>query len=87
VPFVFSPRDPAKRKIESKHVKMAGARSENTIISEDAGRSLMKKTSPHGAAERDLRNKTAASRVENSLISGVAGRSLINKTSPCAPAN
>jgi hypothetical protein len=44
VPFVFSPRDPAKRKVENKHVKMVEARSENTLISEGAGRSLINKT-------------------------------------------
>jgi hypothetical protein len=64
-------------------VKMAGGaaktRSENTLISEGAGRSLINKTSPRGSTERDLRNKTPGSRDENMLISGVAGRSLIIK--------
>jgi hypothetical protein len=64
---------------------MAGARSENTLNSEGTGRSLINKTSPHGAAERDLINKTAGSRHENTLISGVKGQRLVNKTSPRAP--
>jgi hypothetical protein len=37
VSFVFSPRDPAKRKVGNKQVEMAGARSENILISEGAG--------------------------------------------------
>jgi hypothetical protein len=46
VSFVFSPRDPAKRKVENEQVKMAGAESENTLIGGGAGQSLINKTSP-----------------------------------------
>jgi hypothetical protein len=52
VPFVFSPRDPAKQKVKNKQVKMAGARSENTLISEGAGRSVINKTSPRTLANK-----------------------------------
>jgi hypothetical protein len=52
----------------SQKFKMAGAWSENTLVSKGAGRSL--------------RNKTEGSLDENRLISGGAGLSLIIKTSP-----
>jgi hypothetical protein len=52
----FSPRDSAKRKVENLQVKMAGTQSENTLISEGAGRSLINKTSPREVVERYLRN-------------------------------
>ena len=38
--FEFSPRDPAKRKVEILTTKMAGARNENTLISGVAGRTV-----------------------------------------------
>jgi hypothetical protein len=37
VTFVFTPGDPAKRKVENQQVKMTRAWSENTLISEGAG--------------------------------------------------
>jgi hypothetical protein len=38
---VFSPRDLAKRKVDNKQFKMAGAQSEQTLISGGAGRSFI----------------------------------------------
>jgi hypothetical protein len=64
VPFMFSSRDPAKRKVENQQVKIAGSRSENTLISGGARRSLINKTSSREGAERELRNKTAGARDE-----------------------
>jgi hypothetical protein len=80
VSFVFSPRDPAKRKVENKQVKLAEHRALTRLLSKIIIIYYINKTSPCRVAERDLRNKAARARSENTLISGGAGQSLINKT-------
>jgi hypothetical protein len=49
VPVVFSPRDPTKWKVKNLKVRMAGARSEKSLINEGAGQSLINKNfAPQG---------------------------------------
>jgi hypothetical protein len=43
VPFVFSPQDPAKQKVDNKQVKMAGARRENRLMVDFNGLSSLDK--------------------------------------------
>jgi hypothetical protein len=49
---------------------VAGAQSENMLISKGAGPSLVNKILPRDSEEQDFRNKTAGARSENSKLAG-----------------
>jgi hypothetical protein len=53
----FRPATPLSEKSKINKLKWRGARSENTLISEGTGRSLINKTSSRGVAERALKIK------------------------------